>query len=389
MSAVTDNPIRIQFDDQGEGRYDRHQLISWWNQERVSRARVIVAGAGALGNEVLKLLALMGVGHILLIDFDVIAASNLARMVLFREQDVGRPKAEVAAERLREINPQVEVQAVQGDLRLDIGLGEFRSADLVFGCLDSVNARWALNRKCFQAGVDWIDGGISDFHGSVARYSPATGACYECNFTQRTYERFNRRYSCPFGLVSGLDEAKVPTTAVTTSVIAAFQVQQALMMLHGIQDGLKPGERLTIYLKPYGFVKDVLPHNPECLAHFTVPADLPKVKVDASITCREALQLAGVYLPQVANLGLPFDFVTEFKCEACGVREVVLRPKERVFHSEARCPACHQLWTPTIINCIDRNSPYLDLGLRELGIPNREILHFTGDGQSAYLQFEF
>src|SRR3989304_8520910 len=103
---------KIQFSSQYEGRYDRHQLITWWDQNHVSQARVIVAGAGALGNEVLKLLALIGVGHILLVDFDNISPSNLTRMVLFREEDVGRPKVAVAVERIHDINPEVGVKAI-------------------------------------------------------------------------------------------------------------------------------------------------------------------------------------------------------------------------------------------------------------------------------------
>src|SRR5690348_14656367 len=70
-------------------RYARQQLIEWWNQERLRNARVLVAGVGALGNEVLKNLALVGVGHLLLIDFDRVEYSNLSRTVLFRENDVG------------------------------------------------------------------------------------------------------------------------------------------------------------------------------------------------------------------------------------------------------------------------------------------------------------
>jgi len=238
-----------------------------------------------------------------------------------------------------------------------------------------------------QAGVEWIDGGISDFHGSVARYSPKVGACYECNFTQQTFERFNRRYSCPFGLVSNLEEVKVPTTAVTTSVIAAIQVQQALMMLHKENEGLRPGERLMVYLKPYGMVKDILPYNSECLAHFTIPADIPIVDLPSKITGREALQMAQTHLPEVNCISLPFDFITDFNCGVCSNRESIMLPKEKVFQQEAICPNCGQLRTPEIINAIDSGSPYLDLELSELGIPEKEILKFIGNSQSIYLQF--
>lgn len=79
-----------------ESRYNRHHLIDWWDQTRLKAANVSVAGAGALGNEVLKNLGLVGVGNITIIDFDTVSITNLTRSVLFRESDVGLPKVEVA-----------------------------------------------------------------------------------------------------------------------------------------------------------------------------------------------------------------------------------------------------------------------------------------------------
>src|SRR6516162_3801638 len=82
-------------------RYARHRLIPWWDQELLSLSKVLVVGAGALGNEVLKDLALLGVGHIMVVDFDVVELSNLSRSVLFSDSDIGRPKAQAAAEATR------------------------------------------------------------------------------------------------------------------------------------------------------------------------------------------------------------------------------------------------------------------------------------------------
>jgi len=377
----------IEFADQVEGRYDRQTLISWWDQPALANARIIVAGAGALGNEVLKLLALMGVGHVLVIDFDTVSRSNLSRTILFREEDVGKPKAHIAKERLHEINPEVDVRSVDGDLRTAVGLGELRAADVVLGCLDSVNARWALNRRCLQAGVEWIDGAISDFHGSVARYSPDRGACYECTFTPRTLERFHRRYSCPFGLVSSQAQDKTPTTAVTSSVIAAIQVQQALMMLHHVEEGLRPGERLTVYLKPYRMLTDRLPVNPDCLAHDTLPADIPVTAYDGALTAGEAIEVARTFLPTVDSLCLPLELVVEFRCDTCGAAQPVLRYREHVLQDEAMCPACGELRTPTCVEAIGRGSALAALSLGQLGIPRREILSFSHDDGRFYLQF--
>lgn len=376
----------IDFTHQSEGRYDRQQLIAWWDQERLARARFIVVGAGALGNEVLKLLALMGAGHIQVVDFDTVSPSNLARMVLFRERDIGRPKAEVAAERLAEINPATRVEPVQGDLRHAIGLGDYHRADLVLGCLDSVNARWALNRRCLLAGTPWIDGAMSDFHGLVSHYSPQGGACYECTFTARTHERFSQRYSCPFGLRSGLDDDKVPTTAVASSLIAALQVQQAMLILHDQTDGLQPGERLMVYLKPFRMVQDRLPANPDCLAHHSLPLDIPFVDLSPQSSARDALAAVRQFFPQVAALQLPGEFITGFVCPACGSRESVERSKELVFQAESRCPACGGLREPQVITQVADASDWVDLPLARFGIPPRDILSFDHPDGLVYLE---
>src|SRR5581483_10388459 len=86
-----------------ENVFDRQMLIAGWDQEKLRKAKVMVVGAGAIGNEALKNLALLGFGHLLIVDFDTIAPSNLSRTVLFRPEDVGRSKALVAAERVREL----------------------------------------------------------------------------------------------------------------------------------------------------------------------------------------------------------------------------------------------------------------------------------------------
>ena len=94
-----------------ENRYHRQTLIEWWDQHRVAQARVLVVGAGALGNEILKLLALIGVGRVLVYDMDRIERSNLSRGVLFRDDDEGALKVDVAARRMRELNPEIRVTA--------------------------------------------------------------------------------------------------------------------------------------------------------------------------------------------------------------------------------------------------------------------------------------
>ena len=100
-------------------------LLSWFKKEKVKNARVLVIGAGALGNEVVKDLALFGVGHIYVVDFDRIEITNLTRSILFREEDAFNHlyKAEVVARRAMEINPQIQVVPIVGNLFSDVGRG--------------------------------------------------------------------------------------------------------------------------------------------------------------------------------------------------------------------------------------------------------------------------
>src|SRR6266567_9561155 len=109
-----------------EDRYSRLKLIEWWDQNILSKARVMVIGCGALGNEVLKNLALVGVGYILLIDFDMVEVSNLSRSVFFRLGDQHQAKADIAAARVKELNPDVKVHALRKDIRWELGLGLYR-----------------------------------------------------------------------------------------------------------------------------------------------------------------------------------------------------------------------------------------------------------------------
>jgi adenylyltransferase/sulfurtransferase len=125
-----------------------------WSAEMLAKAKVMVIGAGAIGNEVLKNLALLGLGHIWVVDYDTIEYSNLSRSILFREEDCKeeRYKAEVIAERLEAIHPGIKVYPVVGDLRQDVGLGLIREMDVVIGCLDNLLARRELSRRCSKAG---------------------------------------------------------------------------------------------------------------------------------------------------------------------------------------------------------------------------------------------
>ena len=172
----------LVIDDQD--RYSRLRLISWWRQERLREARVLVVGAGALGNEVVKNLALLGLGTTYLIDLDVVEPSNLSRSVLFRDRRRRPAQGGGRRRRARELNPEIAIIPIHGDVITDLGLGLFADVDLVIGCLDNREARLWVNRQCWKTGTPWIDAGIQEIQGVVKVFVPPDSACYECAMTR-------------------------------------------------------------------------------------------------------------------------------------------------------------------------------------------------------------
>ena len=128
LPVAKEKPLKIP--NLQTDRLGTFDFISWWERDKVADAKVLVVGAGALGNEVVKNLTLMGVGHILVIDFDTIEYSNLSRSVLFRESDAKRKKSQVVAARAKELNPQTKIQYLHGDVTTDLGLGVVRRKEV-------------------------------------------------------------------------------------------------------------------------------------------------------------------------------------------------------------------------------------------------------------------
>ena len=146
--------------------FARQQLIDGWDQDIVSKGCILIIGVGALGCEIAKDFALMGIGKLILVDLDTIETSNLSRQMLFRAGDEGKPKAEVAAKRLKEMNPYLEVDFYFEKLQ-KLPMAVYEEADVVIAALDNFNARLDLNRICLRLSKPMIEGGTVGFEGHV------------------------------------------------------------------------------------------------------------------------------------------------------------------------------------------------------------------------------
>lgn len=161
-------------------RYDRQARTPGWDQSLIQNGIVVIVGVGALGCEVAKNLALMGVGKLILIDNDVVELSNLSRQMLFTEDDIGKPKSEMAAQKIKSMNKFVEVVHYNSDVR-QLPEGVFEQADVICSCLDSWGVRRWLNSLSVSLGKPMVDGSIEGFYGNVQVVIPGKTACLECH----------------------------------------------------------------------------------------------------------------------------------------------------------------------------------------------------------------
>lgn len=362
-----------------DDKYDRLKRIPNWSQEKLAQAKVAVFGCGALGNEVLKNLALLGVGNIWVVDYDTIEKHNLTRSVLFRESDIGRYKAEVVAERVKEINPDTQVHPILGKLEFAFGRGLLREMDVAFGCLDSVGARREINKRCYFAGVPWIDGGISHHSGGVALFDPRVPetACYRCQMNASAWALLNKRFSCGY-LNEHYEEPKLATTIMTSSVVAAYQVEVAVQLLLFEQSNLKPGTKLYLPVSlPTGFLTVEFNVDLECPDHSLIPAPDEKsvVSVNLNSTAKQVAQKLN--LEGDWKLELPFDFVSKFTCQICGHIESVKKPVQEIKQGETRCPHCTNLKREAVpFFQITADSEYADMPFSQFGLCDRETLQY-------------
>jgi adenylyltransferase/sulfurtransferase len=368
-------------------RYSRHSLIDWWNQDKLTRAKVLVVGAGALGNEVLKNLALIGVGSITVIDFDTVSITNLTRSVLFRESDVNQPKVEVARRRILEINPDISVRAIQGDLEFDLGIGNVREHDIIIGCLDSVNARWAINNMAYRAGIPWINGGIGVVNGEISFFDPNTdAACYECTITDRMWKRRNQRYSCQ-GLKLDIPEESMPTTATIASIIAAMEVQQALLYLHQKEGVVEAGEKLFLNLNPWNAFKVKIPRQEYCLAHDLTLEPSIKLTYSPSLTVEEILKQLDVSGFSDSVLWLRNEVIDRMQCLNCGDQESINIPRSQFAERDIVCPNCQQERQIEILDKFSLATTQNPINLEQLCLPHNEILHCETSQGRISIQF--
>lgn len=379
MSASERAPIVLH-----EGRFARLEAIEWWDQTLLAEARVLVVGVGALGNEVLKNLSLLGVGHVVVVDMDCVELSNLSRSVLFCEADQGRPKAECAARSAERIYPEMRVVPLVGNVLADVGLGYFRWAQVVVGAVDNREARVFVNSACTRVGRPWVDGGIEVLQGIVRGFAPPETACYECTMSQTDWDLLNARRSCSLLGRRALNQGGAPTTPTTASVVGAIQAQEVVKLLHGMdvltgRGFIFEGAGHTSYTVSY-------PINPECVWH-TPPAPIEACPdLGSNSRVRTIWERAAERLGGVDAIDLAREIVDRLECPTCGCSYRVLRPAEKVRDDQILCKRCGSECAPTFLHSITEESDLFESTVAEIGLPTWDVVWARKDDNCLGLE---
>lgn len=217
----------------GQLRYSRQiplAMMGERGQNILSESHVLIVGAGGLGSVVSSYLAAAGVGHLTIVDDDVVEISNLNRQFIYGDA-VGEQKAEAAARFLRKVNPLIEVRPVNGSIQeTELPWDEY---DLVFDCLDNNESRMALNERCRNAGLPLVHGGVDATKGQVFTSIPNVTACLRCMLPKGRQDR-------------------IPVFGPAAGVVASVQASEGIRV---ILERFPPltGKMLLIDISDYSF----------------------------------------------------------------------------------------------------------------------------------------
>lgn len=217
-------------------RYSRHLImpeVGMSGQKKLKKARVLVVGAGGLGSPIISYLAAAGVGTLGLVDFDTVDYNNLQRQIIFSTDDVGKPKLEAAARRIRDLNPGINIHPYETRLTSDNALDIIRDYDLVVDGTDNFPTRYLVNDACVLLGKPNVYGSIFRFEGQVSIFATGDGPCYRCLYPDPP----------PPGLVPSCAEGGV--LGVLPGIIGSIQAVEAIKLI--IDKGSSLAGRLLLF----------------------------------------------------------------------------------------------------------------------------------------------
>ena len=386
--------------------------------------RILIFGCGAAANEVEKNLMLMGFRIITMVDFDRVEDSNLSKSVLFGREDIGRFKAEVAAEKAAQmaLADNVEIRYIVGNLMTDVGKGLFLEHDFVICCVDTRDARVYINDMCVRTRTPFMEVGFRGYNSEVSFFAPEgpmqqqdgtiidslptsdglfpkmLGTFPVCLREEMGTGNFDgTRNSCSGFKVHDKDLAKIPTIQTGAALVGAILAQELVKYLDG-KDTLRGKmllfHGLTLETMLIGYTR-----RPDCTIH-DEEYDVVTVPVPQDATIGQALQAVEAALGGHAILSLPDDFILSATCHSCGTRMQVNARAREVWDEQRWCTHCretypdyeHRLLHPAGIEKVPREvslhfpPEVLARKLADTGVPENDILECTvlSSGETRY-----
>ncbi|MCX7217367.1 MAG: HesA/MoeB/ThiF family protein [Burkholderiales bacterium] len=241
--------------DQQLRRYSRHILldqIGIEGQEKINLAHALVIGAGGLGSPAAFYLASAGVGKITLVDDDEVDLTNLQRQILHTTERVGQPKVSSAKQTLQQINPEIQVIALQERVNAERLAELLQDVSIVLDCCDNFSTRHAINAACVNQAVPLISGAAISFDGQISVFNArdANSPCYACLFPPT--DKFEETMCSSMGVFAPL-----------VGIIGSMQAAEALKVIMGIGKSLS-GRLLLLDAQHMEWTTIKVARNPAC-----------------------------------------------------------------------------------------------------------------------------
>jgi adenylyltransferase/sulfurtransferase len=297
-------------------RYSRQELLRYitkQGQEKLSRGRVVIIGCGALGTTIANNLVRSGVGFVRIVDRDLVELSNLQRQILFDEDDVGSPKALAAANKLKRINSEINIEAVVDDVSYKNIESIIKKMDVVVDGTDNMLVRFVINDACIKHGIPWVYGGAIETYGMTMNIIPNKTPCFRCIVPDIP----------EVGSLPTCDTAGVLNTI--PSIIASIQSTETLKVLLGKKEVNAHLLIYDVWRHDFQVIKVKKKKNCTCCGKHNYEFLKGKIKENIVSLCGKG----AIQITPAKNMTISFEELTT-KLQHVGVvenREIILRFK--------------------------------------------------------------
>ncbi|MDR0602976.1 MAG: ThiF family adenylyltransferase [Bacteroidales bacterium] len=307
--------------------------------EKIKGTKILVIGAGAGGNEVLKNLALMGFGNFAIVDFDPIEDSNLSRTTLFSKGDIGKSKAEIAAKALQQISlhESPNIQGINAKIQ-DVGKQIFLDNDIVICCVDTMDARAYINDWCVRLKKPFFEMGFEKFTVQISFFpnEQLTDACLREVIGFGDFA--GTRQSCSKLKMVDTKLAHIPTIQVAAALAGVLVATEIIMFLKG-ESHLK--NKLLQYAADYHRILEIeYPQSEKCHLHENIDYQIFKSELNNINTIKDLLTELNNKLNADFYINWNEEFIYSMECESCGKEILIKKFKSEVYDNDRWCADC-------------------------------------------------